>query len=408
MHKSTSHVFYIIVLALCLLTGSPAFAQKGQDYEAERARAFELYEQNKMTDAKQVLEKLAVENPQDREVIELLGFLIIAHSANMKDAAERKKERVRGRALLVRAKELGADSTLLHNMLEIVPADGSDNDAKLSKVKEAEDAMHEAEAAFASGDFPKALEAYQRALRADPKLYEAALFTGDVYRKTEEYAKAAEWFARAIAINPQIETAHRYWGEMLLTQQGKPDEARDKLVEAYISAPYYRLTNASLIMWANRKQVQLAHPEIEIPASFSSTEKGKSSITLDQSMIGDKGDGKSAWLMYGITRANWVNKKFAETYPNEKQYRHSLAEEAAALRLVLSSLDQQVKDNKIKQLDPSLARLKRLNAAGLLEAYILMARPDEGIVQDFIPYLKTNRDKLRRYAIEYVLTGGGK
>ena len=50
--------------------------------------------------------------------------------------------------------------------------------------------MHEGEAAFAKGEFPKAIEMYQRALLLDPNLYEAALFTGDVYFKTADQMKA--------------------------------------------------------------------------------------------------------------------------------------------------------------------------------------------------------------------------
>ena len=64
-------------------------------------------------------------------------------------------------------------------------------------------------------------------------------------------------------------------------------------------------------------------------------------------------------------------------------------------------------DKRTKNLSPSLARLKKLDEAGLLEAYILMARPDEGIAQDHPEYLKQNRDKLRRYMMEYVVRGGG-
>jgi hypothetical protein len=39
---------------------------------------------------------------------------------------------------------------------------------------------------------------------------------------------------------------------------------------------------------------------------------------------------------------------------------------------------------------------------------ILLARPDGGIAPDHQAYLKHDRDKLRRYVVEYVLTGGGK
>jgi hypothetical protein len=69
---------------------------------------------------------------------------------------------------------------------------------------------------------------------------------------------------------------------------------------------------------------------------------------------------------------------------------------------------EQMKEKKIKQLNPSLAALVKLHEAGLLEPYILIARADDGIAQDYNAYCKNNRDKLRRYMIDYVLTGGGK
>ncbi len=65
-------------------------------------------------------------------------------------------------------------------------------------------------------------------------------------------------------------------------------------------------------------------------------------------------------------------------------------------------------DKKVKNLNPALAKLKKLNDEGLLEAYILLGRPDQGIAEDHAAYLKQNRDKLRRYMLEYVVTGGGK
>ncbi|HEY5443343.1 MAG TPA: hypothetical protein VIJ87_02520, partial [Pyrinomonadaceae bacterium] len=62
---------------------------------------------------------------------------------------------------------------------------------------------------------------------------------------------------------------------------------------------------------------------------------------------------------------------------------------------------------KLKVLNPSIALLKKLDDAGLLEAYILISIPDQGIIKDHPAYLKDNRDKLRRYVTEYVINGGG-
>ena len=90
-------------------------------------------------------------------------------------------------------------------------------------------------------------------------------------------------------------------------------------------------------------------------------------------------------------------------YPGEKDYRHSLKEEAAALRIVAEIASKDLKDGKVKSLDESLNNLIKLNDAGLLEAYILFARPDQGIARDYDTYRKANREKLRRYWLEIVI-----
>ena len=83
---------------------------------------------------------------------------------------------------------------------------------------------------------------------------------------------------------------------------------------------------------------------------------------------------------------------------------NSLAEETDALRSVIAVATA---DKKTKTLSPSLAKLKKLDDLGLLEAYLLLARADEGLAKDYPAYLNGNRVKLRRYVVEYVLTGGG-
>jgi hypothetical protein len=49
-----------------------------------------------------------------------------------------------------------------------------------------------------------------------------------------------------------------------------------------------------------------------------------------------------------------------------------------------------------------------LDEAGVLEAFILLAMPDEGIAFDHARYFDTDSATLRRYVKEFVLTGGGK
>jgi hypothetical protein len=152
-------------------------------------------------------------------------------------------------------------------------------------------------------------------------------------------------------------------------------------------------------------QTSIAHPDIAVPTNVTFDEKGDAKINLDAgALLGGKDDGSFAWISYGATRSTWRKEKFAKIFPNEKTYRHSLAEEADALRSVVSVATADKKDQK---LSPSLTRLKKLDEEGLLESYILLARPDDGIAQDYAAYLKQNRDKLRRYMVQYVVKGGG-
>ena len=107
--------------------------------------------------------------------------------------------------------------------------------------------------------------------------------------------------------------------------------------------------------------------------------------------------------MYDLTRMAWEKGDFFKNYPNEKEYRHSLKEEAAALRMVAEAASKDLKSGKVKALEASLDSLVQLNDAGLLEAFILFARPDPGIARDYPAYRAANRDKLKRYWLEVAI-----
>jgi tetratricopeptide (TPR) repeat protein len=400
----------LLVLLAC---GGAArtLAQNPDDFKTERARGIQLINESKFADALPIFERLAASSQADGQVMYGLGVTLLMTADNGKDDEAQRKARLRARASLIRARELGVRDTQLDILIKSVKPDGGV--AGVSSNKEANEAMKVASEAFAQGDHEKAAREYERAARLDPTLYEAALYTGNSFYGMKKWDKAGEWFARAIAIDPDRETAHRYWADALM-YAGKQEAARDKFIEAIIADPYSQLAWKGLMQWAERNGVTLAHPKIEIPASVSSQANGNVNITVDEKALsGNKDDGSSAWMVYGIARAGWMtgkdgkmSEKFVRAYPGEKVYRHSLAEESDALRLVITSVKEQGK--QIKQLEPSLARLVKLADAGLVEPFVLFARADQGIAQDFADYRKANRDKLGRYLLEYVVRGGGK
>jgi tetratricopeptide (TPR) repeat protein len=412
--KSLRRIAACLITLLALASASFAVAVQHSD-SPDRKRAMEMWEKQNFVEAVPLLEKVSVENPRDIEVLSKLGFALYASTAAVKDPEARKQIRDHARTVLLRSNELGDNSTLTRITLQAL----SSNDATeipFSNIRDAERAIREGEDAFAHGDFDKAIEAYKRALAADPNLYDAALYTGDVYFK-KGYAErdaatkqnlleqSGEWFKRAIEIDPDRETAYRYWGDALMLA-GKKDEARDMFIAAIVASPGEDRAYVGLTQWAQKIGVQLAHPAIEVPTSVTPLKDGKMTINLDPKMLGDKNqpeDGSGAWMMYGLTRAAWATDKFAKEFPAEKAYRHTVREETEALHTVAEMARQQMKDGKIKNLNPSLVNLIKLDDAGLLEPYIFYARPDRDIVKDYISYRRAHRDKLIRYWAEFVV-----
>ena len=395
-------VTLLTLLFLSVVIASPTQAQTEGTAELKR-QATALLKENKYTEALPILEKIAAAEPNDGETQFYLAFALLGQAKNTKDNAARKALRARARQAFVKAKSLNFDEPKLDALILSLPEDGSDSagftpNAKVNQV------MEEGEALFSQGKPDEALKKYQEALELDPKLYHAALFSGDIYMQKGDFAKAEIWYQKAIAIDPDKETAYRYSATPLMKQR-KVEEARDRYIEAFIVEPYNRFARGGLIQWAQATQTPIAHPDIAIPTNVTFDEKGDAKINLDASaLLGGKDDGGFAWISYGTARSGWRKEKFSKTFPNEKTYRHSLAEEADALRSVLSVATA---DKKDKKLSPSLTRLKKLDEEGLLESYILLARPDDGIALDHPAYLKQNRDKLRRYVMQYVVKGGG-
>src|SRR5262249_32352128 len=108
---------------LCLLLLVPFVTATAQD-DPDRQKAFQLYKEPKFTEALPLFEKLATAHPDDREIAELHAILVSTQAVYLKDPEARKQARIRGRELLLRAQKLGANSPLLHSLLEGITPEG--------------------------------------------------------------------------------------------------------------------------------------------------------------------------------------------------------------------------------------------------------------------------------------------
>jgi tetratricopeptide (TPR) repeat protein len=371
-----------------------------EEQEKDRRYAFELWKEHKDLEALPWMEKLAKAVPDDAQALEGLAACLLSHSYTLQDGEQQKAEQVRVRQLLVQAQKLGYSSDLIETLLTMIPENGApvvySKDAEINRI------MKQAEADFSAGKLDGAKQGYFQVLLIDPNNYDAALFLGDVYFVKKDYSAAGEWFSRTVAINPNHETAYRYWGDAL-AKQGKYAEARQKYIEAVVAEPYTRASWNGINKWTQFVKQPLAWYKIQSPNALQIKDSKNININIDASSL-DKKDGSSAWFIYELARASWVNggTSFKKEFPNEKEYRHSLKEETQALGLVADSAEQAEKE-KHEKLNDNLKALVKLKHAGFLEAYILFNAADAGIAQDYQGYRKDHRDKLIQYLNEIVV-----
>ena len=378
-------ILMIVVVSVCA-------AQKPDEAAALKARAQVLMDQLKYTDAVPLYESLVKLLPNDPDVHRNFGTALLGLGANTSEAAARRQLRIRARDMFTIARDLGDKSLFVRGMIDGLPADGGDPNG-FSDNAEANKAMQKGESLFASGKPDDAFDAYQEALNLDPNCYYAALFSGDVKMHGGQFDQAEKWYQRAISIDPYRETAYRYSATPLMKQQ-KYEQARDRYIEAYILAPYDKLATSGFVTWAQITKTLIGHPRFDIPdIALGKDGKTKTNITVTPS-----DDGSMGWIAYVNTRDDWRKGKFNKAHPKQ-EYRHTVAEEIDALRSVVAM----ARSLKPKNLNEQIAKIEQMDKDGVLEAYILLARPDRSIAQEHFDYVHAHRDRLRLYVTKYVI-----
>lgn len=396
------HNFVLTALLLCVFASSiPASAQskpqsarpsptptRAEDFPALRKEGLDLAGKNQYVAALPFLEKIASVYTEDAEVQTHYGIAILVTALTSNDPAVREQGRQKALAVLRRAKALGTENQIALHYL-----DGLENPNNMLELvgnaanKEVEDAIREGEAHFGRGEYDKAFVAYERAHRLDPKSYEAALFAGDCFYAQRRYAESEPWFAKAVAINPNREQAYRFWGDALVNQ-GKLKEGLAKFADAVIAEPNSRLAWNQLLSWVQENGARKSSPFISAPGS---EDNDSTEIKIDASLL-KADDGTAHWRLFDEKRKARIAVSGKEP---------TIADDAAALKSVAEAVRADAKAGKVKTMNASLANLLVLDEKNMLDVYALMFLHGGDGCPEYEDFREKNRDKMRRFFVEY-------
>jgi tetratricopeptide (TPR) repeat protein len=371
-----------------------AVAQPDTSEQEKRREAVALFNQGKRLEALPLLEDLAQKNPKDAELLVDLGASLIEHAATLVDQDAAAKERFRARDLVQKAWQLGNTSPLAENLRQLLRDLPTNGAIRFSDSPVVEQIMNAGEAAFARRNFDEAVAIYAKALEIEPTNYSAALFTANAYDRKNDFARASEWYERTMRLNPDIETAFRYYADML-AKQGDMAKARTMLIEAAVAEPYNKIVWREIRAWALINHTAFTLVYVPIPRVDDSIRPSG----LPPQLL-------SAWRAYHAVIADWrKGGKFERRFPQEA-YRHSLPEESEALTAAASILQTLRQDKETAELvtgNTGAGLLLKLDEDGLIDPYVLFSLGDDGIARDFKAYREANRFKLEEYMDKFVM-----
>jgi tetratricopeptide (TPR) repeat protein len=382
------------------LLGVAAMCVTGGAQTDRAAQANELYLAGKRVDALPLYQDLAKSYPNEMLYQERLAGCLGAAAMQATDPAQVNALRTQERDAARRAIALGDKANYIQVMANLNP----DAPVEIAPQSAGGAALQQGEKAFDRGDYQTAMASYIAAAGADPHLYEAPLYAGDTAYAQDDLATAAHWFARAIEVNQNRETAYRYWGDAILKFGNDPDAAKSKYIDAIVAEPYNKFAWQGLEQWAQIEKGVLLPPRIERPASPEIDAKNPKNITINVNPADAGNEGAFAWMAYSMKRVLFRNDEFAKDFPDEKTYRHTLKEEDEALSTVVSVL----RERKIPRdkLDESQRNLLDVSDAGMLDCWILINGADEGIALDYAAYRDGHRQLLHDYIAHFVVHGG--
>ena len=166
--------------ALTLLAFTATFAQTDAELGAATEKILNAAKAGHLESVLPELKMLSGAISDNAQIHLLYGTGLLSRSKQISDVGEAQKLSADALKEFLQAKKLGLDDPALDELIQRLggPAATPRTPVKLT---EAQVLMDKAETFFTQSKYDEALPFYLKALEKDPKLYEAALYAGDVY-----------------------------------------------------------------------------------------------------------------------------------------------------------------------------------------------------------------------------------
>lgn len=399
--------------------------QHQANFDAERQQANALYLAGKPLEALPLYEDLAKQDPTVAVFAERHGTGLLAKADATADPKQKDELTNAGMAEIRRAQSLGDNSPYVVAILNAASKTpvGAVVNAPLGMPpltvgythvgsEKATPLYQQAGQAFSKQDYAGAAALYVKASQADPQWYMPALNAGDAYFHLKDWKNANVWYGKAVAIDPERETAYRYWGDELFAS-GDRMGAKAKYVGAVIAEPFTGATWSKLQEWARVTRtpfniVRVNRPEFTTPGG---------QLKVDAALEKETGDGRASWLVYqrvraahGAPTAGQVLMAGAAGQNGEftpKGYVHTLDEEMEALNAMLADVQKKLAAGTVTEakLDPGIKLMLLLQKQGFLEPFVMLNFHDAGLRHGYPAYRAAHKELLVKYLNTVVAPG---
>ncbi len=251
--------------------------------------------------------------------------------------------------------------------------------------KKAREFFSQAEGEFGSRNYNKAAELYRKAIEADPSIYKARLYLGDVYYMTKRFNDAIQVFRDAYTSHPDQQEPLKYLCDAYY-EAGMYDKAYKAAEDAVIMYPDLSMM-VKLLDAAESDKHPFAIGRISREVLPVSSTEGKEGLVSKEEEKYRKAAQGSPWQYYAEAKD-----KVAGHY-DESGVLSGVGDITRQRYLEVYSWEYMLSKSK----DESLDFARKMQSKGFLDCYVMVSCFHQDFYDQYKQFAAGNKQRIRDY-----------